>query len=59
VLGPATPVTTDEAGGLEVGGDSATAAVVAALAFAHGWERSAEPGTAESAGPVRLRPASP
>jgi coenzyme F420-0:L-glutamate ligase len=59
VLGPATPVTTDEAGGLEVGGDSATTAVVAALAFAHGWERSAEPGTAESAGPVRLRPASP
>ncbi|GAA2135168.1 hypothetical protein GCM10009844_00160 [Nocardioides koreensis] len=59
VLGPAAAATTDGTDGLEVVCDAAAVPVVAALAFAHGWERSAQPGAGESAGPVRLRPASP
>jgi len=58
VLGPASSVT-EEPGGLVVGTDPGREAVVAAVAFAHGWKRRTDPGSAESSGRVGLRPLSP
>ena len=58
VLGPGSSVT-EEPGGLVVGTDPGREAVVAAVAFAHGWKRRTDPGSAESSGRVGLRPLSP
>jgi len=58
VLGPGSSVT-EEPGGLVVGTDPGREAVVAAVAFAHGWKRLTDPGSAESSGRVGLRPLSP
>ncbi len=59
VLGPAASVASDGGGGLVVDGAPEAAAGLAALAFAHGWERLAEPGAGESPGRLRFRPATP
>jgi coenzyme F420-0:L-glutamate ligase/coenzyme F420-1:gamma-L-glutamate ligase len=59
VLGEATNVQHDGAGGLLVDGDPAPTEVLATLAFAHGWTVRTDAGTEESRGRVGLRPVEP
>ena len=58
VLGPAARVT-DVGGELDVGVAPDRAALVHALAFAHGWQAVAQDSEGETSGRVRLRPLSP
>jgi len=58
VLGPRASVS-DDPSGLVVGTDPTTVPVVAAVAFAHGWQAVTAPGGPETSGRVGLRPVSP
>jgi coenzyme F420-0:L-glutamate ligase/coenzyme F420-1:gamma-L-glutamate ligase len=58
VLGPGASVS-DDPSGLVVGTDPTTVPVVAAIAFAHGWQAVTAAGGPETSGRVGLRPVSP